>query len=337
MKKVDSIPVIDVGALDPGGEAELDDLAREFYRVYSTVGFSYIVNHGVSDELIQRVFAASARFHGLPIEEKLKVELDCNHRGYIPINTSTDVNSKLAEVNHPNQSASFMVMREDDPDAAVVKAGCYLAGRNQWPELLSFREEVMAYNNAMSALAQKLVRVVFRALGADTQVMNAFDTPTTWLRLLHYPSIGAQRDNSVEDLASEGVYGSAPHTDFGCLTLLAQDEVGGLQVQAPAKEGEAGDWIDVPRIPGSFVVNVGDMLHRWSNGLLRSTPHRVINVSGKARYSCPFFFDPSVATNIAPLDCCIEDGHEALFSSINFGEFLRSELEAGYDHHKEKN
>lgn len=337
MRNENAIPVINVGALESDSSAALDSLASEFYEVYSSAGFSYIVNHGVPDELVQRVFAASEKFHALSLEEKMKLELNSNHRGYIPINTSTDVNSNLAQVSHPNQSASFMVMREDSADAMPVREKHYLAGANQWPELPGFREEVMAYNNAMSALAQKLVRVVFRALGADTQVMNAFDIPTTWLRLLHYPSFGAQRDISVEDLASEGVYGSAPHTDFGFLTLLAQDEVGGLQVQAPAKEGEAGDWIDVPRIPGSFVVNVGDMLHRWSNGRLRSTPHRVINVSGKARYSCPFFFDPSVATDIAPLECCIEDGQEALFPSINFGEFLRSELEAGYDHHKEKN
>ena len=336
MQQEDSIPVIDVGALDSGGEAELDSLAREFYRVYSTAGFSYIVNHGVPDELTQRVFAASVRFHGLSIDEKLKVELNHNHRGYIPINTSTDINSTLAEVNHPNQSASFMVMREDAPGADQVNAGHYLAGANQWPELPGFRDDVMAYNEAMSELALKLTRVVFHALGAEPQVLEAFDSPTTWLRLLHYPSFGGDSQRSTEDLAADGVYGSAPHTDFGCLTLLAQDEVGGLQVQSPTNNGAALKWIDVPRIPGSFVVNVGDMLHRWSNGLLRSTPHRVINVSGKARYSCPFFFDPSVLTDVAPLPSCIGAEQKPLFPPINFGEFLRSELEAGYDHHKQK-
>ena len=324
------IPVIDVSALNSGDPQAIDNLAREFYRVYSTIGFSYIINHEVPDALVQRVFAASERFHALPIAEKLELELNRNHRGYIPINTSTDVNSTLAEVTHPNQSESFMVMREDTQDSEPVRAGHYLAGANQWPQMDGFREDVMGYNTAMSELALQLITVVFRSLDADAQVLEAFDPPTTWLRLLFYPSSQTDGQSSVEKLADKGVYGSAPHTDFGCLTLLAQDEIGGLQVQS-----STGDWIDVPRISGSFVVNVGDMLHRWSNGILRSTPHRVINVSGKARYSCPFFFDPNVKTDIAPLDSCIKAGQQALFPSINFGEFLRAELEAGYDHHKE--
>ena len=324
------IPVIDVSALHSGNTDAIDELAREFYRVYSTAGFGYIVNHAVPETLVQRVFAASARFHALPLAEKLKLELNEHHRGYIPINTSTDVNSTLADVVHPNQSESFMVMREDAADAEQVKAGHYLAGANQWPALDGFREDVMAYNDAMSELAHQLVTQAFRSLGAGSQVMEAFDPPTTWLRLLFYPPFRTDFDSSVDKLAQQGVYGSAPHTDFGCLTLLAQDDIGGLQVQSPQ-----GEWIDVPRIPGSFVVNVGDMLHRWSNGLLRSTPHRVINISGKARYSCPFFYDPNVMSEIAPLDCCINAGQMPRYQSVNFGEFLKSELVAGYDHHKE--
>jgi len=221
-------------------------------------------------------------------------------------------------------------MREDLPDAEQVKAGDYLAGANQWPELNGFREPVMLYNDAMADLAHKLVTVVFASLNAGAAVLEAFDSPTTWLRLLHYPSSQAVDSTAAESLAERGIYGSAPHTDFGCLTLLAQDDIGGLQVQSPH-----GGWIDVPRLPGSFVVNVGDMLHRWSNGLLRSTPHRVINTSGKARYSCPFFYDPNVRTDIAPIPACISAEQPSRFTSINFGEFLRSELEAGYDHHKE--
>jgi isopenicillin N synthase-like dioxygenase len=135
--------------------------------------------------------------------------------------------------------------------------------------------------------------------------------------LLHYPPQSPQ--------APEDLYGSAPHKDFGCLTLLAQDDVGGLQVQTPA-----GHWVDAPPMKDAFVVNVGDMLHRMSNGRLLSTPHRVINTSGRERYSVPFFFDPHVATDITPLP-----GTGApQFEPLNFGDFLRSELEAGYTAHK---
>jgi isopenicillin N synthase-like dioxygenase len=112
------------------------------------------------------------------------------------------------------------------------------------------------------------------------------------------------------------------------LTLLAQDNVGGLQVQTPA-----GHWVDVPPIEDALVVNVGDMLHRLSNGKLLSTPHRVINATGQERFSVPFFFDPHVSTEITPLP----GTGTARFQPINFGEFLRSELEASYDAHQAGN
>lgn len=319
------IPVLDVSAIHSSDAGSISRLATEFFRIYSSVGFSYIINHGVPDKLIERVFCAAQRFHALPVEKKMAVELNDLHRGFIPINTSTDVNSTLADISHPNQSESFMVMREDDQASPSVMHGDYLAGPNQWPELAGFRADVMAYKVAMTELAARLVTVVAGAIGAEQDFIGTFQPPTSWLRLLYYPP----GDRSVDRAATGGVYGSAPHTDFGCLTLLAQDDIGGLQVQSVE-----GDWIDVPRVPGSFVLNVGDMLHRWSNGLLRSTPHRVINVSARARYSCPFFYDPHVNTTIEPLPSCISDSHPAKFEPINFGEFLKAELEAGYSHHK---
>ena len=319
------IPVLDVSAMfgtDSGARAAL---AADFRAAYGQTGLAYIVNHGIDPALVEAVFAASARFHDLPRAEKMTIALDANHRGFIPINTSTDVNSKLAEVKRPNQSESFMMMREDGPDAPEVQSGDYLAGPNQWPELPGFRTDVTAYHDAMADLGRKLMQVALEAVGAaPTALDDAFARPTTWLRLLHYPPV--PRD------AAADLYGSAPHTDFGCLTILAQDDVGGLQVQTPA-----GEWVDAPKRPGSFVVNVGDMLHRWSNGLLKSTPHRVINRTGKERYSCPFFFDPNVATQIAPLPATVPDGQAPRFEPIHFGAFLRSELEAGYEAHKTAN
>ena len=322
MGEFDRIPVIDLAPLsDPAG-AGIDRLCADILAAYGTVGFGYLVNHGIEPALIDGVFDASARFHALPRAEKMKVELNAIHRGFIPINTSTDRNSKLAKVTKPNQSESFMVMREAGPDKAEVRAGAYLAGPNQWPEELpGFRAAVTAYDDTLSGLAGKLVRVIARALGADVaDFAAAFDPPTTWLRLLHYPP---QPPASPDDL-----FGSAPHTDFGCITLLAQDGVGRLKVMTPA-----GVWVDAPPLAGSFVMNVGDMLHRWSNGRLLSTPHRVINRSGRERYSCPFFYDPNVSAEIAPLPSCSGPGNPPRFAPQVFGEFLRAELEASYQKH----
>ena len=333
MTEFTNIPVIDVQTLSTGASGDVTELADAFLQAYGATGFGYIVNHDIDPALIDGVFAASARFHALPQDRKMAVELNHLHRGFIPINTSTDVNSRLADVKKPNQSESFMMMREDGPDSPDRIAGAYLAGPNQWPARISardpalgnFREAVTAYHDAMCGLGQKLMHVAALAIGAEpADLLHAFERPTTWLRLLHYPP---RPPASPDDL-----FGSAPHTDFGCLTILAQDDVGGLQVQTPA-----GAWIDAPVIPGSFIVNVGDMLHRWSNGILRSTPHRVINRSGRERYSCPFFFDPNVATDIAPLPSCITPDRPPAFEPINFGAFLKAELEAGYDKHKHPN
>ena len=184
------------------------------------------------------------QFHALSDAQKHAIALDKNHRGYIAIITSTDVNSDLAEVTKPNQSASFMMMREDK----FAQPDVYLSGPNQWPALHGFREVCEAYANAMTDLGRTLMALALDAIGVtDQAILKAFDTPTIWLRLLHYPPQSPQ--------AAEDLYGSAPHKDFGCLTLLAQDDVGGLQVQTPA-----GQWVDAPPRKDAFVVNVGDML-----------------------------------------------------------------------------
>jgi len=309
MTDFSDIPVIDLGA-----GADDARLARQFRDAYGTTGFGYITGHGIDPALIDAVFEASHQFHALPLADKMRNAVDRNHRGYIPINASTDVRSTLADVTKPNQSASFMMMRED----AVADPDVYLSGPNQWPDLPGFRETLNNYHDAMCRLGLRLMKIALRAAEVtDFSILSAFDPPTTWLRLLHYPP---RPDSSPADL-----YGSAPHTDFGALTLLVQDDVGGLQVRTPA-----GEWVNVPRLPGSFVVNVGDMLHRMSNGRLLSTPHRVINVSGRERYSCPFFFDPHVNTVIRPLP-----GTGApRFEPQKFADFLRAELGASYQAHK---
>lgn len=315
MTEFSDIPVLDLASLI--SDADTSNLAVEFAKVYSETGFSYVVNHGVDPSLRVAVFAAAKRFHALPEAEKKEISLNHLHRGYIAINTSTDVNSDLAEVTKPNQSSSFMMMRED----AEVDPNVYLSGPNQWPELIGFREACEVYVGAMTSLGYKLMRLALEAIGAkDHSILNAFQLPTIWLRLLHYPP---QSQKAPRDL-----FGSAPHKDFGCLTLLAQDEVGGLQVKTPS-----GVWVDAPPIENTFVVNVGDMLHRMSNEKLLSTPHRVINATGTERYSVPFFFDPHVTSEIVPLP----GTGKPKFEPLNFGAFLRSELEAGYNAHQHKN
>lgn len=288
-------------------------VGQEIVAAYADVGFAYIVEHGVDQDLLADVFAMSKAFHARPESEKRLIEVNSFHRGYIPFATSTDRTSTLGEATQPNASESFLMLREL-PDGHVDRVdGIYLAGPNQWPIAPSgFRDVLLAYQSVMENLARELIDAIDGALGCDGYITRWFAEPTTWLRLLHYPP---QAETAPED-----TYGSAPHTDFGAITLLATDDVGGLEVRSPQ-----GGWIEVPPLPGAFVMNVGDILAGWSDGRLRSTPHRVINRSGRERYSVPFFYDPSMRAPIS-----LGANHPPLFA-----DYVRGHLEGSYSHHQE--
>ena len=317
-----AVPVIDVGALAALDSTGYDQLCCDLGHAYSTIGFGYIRNHGISNELIAGMIDATKTFHALPIEVKMKIELNLNHRGFIPMNSATDVRSEIEVAQRPNQSESFIMMREADPQDPDVLAGVFLAGSNQWPaDMPGFFERAMKYHHVLSRLASQLLQALCRAIGADFLELKAhFDCPTTFLRLLHYPL--RQPDTPLD------YYGSAPHVDFGCITLLTQDQCG-LQVQ-----GAAGDWLHVPPVSNTFVMNVGTMLSRWSNGALRSTTHRVINESGRSRFSVAFFYDPHMNTEIAPLKSCISKDHPVCFEPVVYRDFVRDQLQATYIHHQ---
>ena len=159
--------------------------------------------------------------------------------------------------------------------------------------------------------------------GSPTDLDAHFERPTTFLRLLYYPP---QPPQSPDDL-----FGSAPHTDYGFITILAQDEVGGLQVR-----NTDGEWLDAPYMPGAFVMNTADILHRWSNGKLISTPHRVINRSGRARYSNPFFFDPNMHTLVSPLPTCVSADNPARYEPVVYGDYLMERLNKNHSQHEKR-
>ncbi len=305
------IPELNLTALRDPGRRAWRELAEQLFEVYSTTGFAYVTGHGVAQAHSIAIFQMSRAFHALPLDKKMEIVRDENHRGYIPMEASTDRVSELGAATKPNRSESFMAMRHDLPP----HEGEYLSGPNQWPDLFGFRRCVQMYAAAMGELGAGLTGLFEQALGAEQGALTQhFDPATTWLRMLHYPS--------SEPDAPEDEFGSAPHTDFGFITLLAQDAVGGLQVQSAD-----GDWLDVPYKPGAFVLNTGEMARRWSNGRLLATPHRVINRTGRERYSVPFFYDPHMNTQIAPLACCGEPQFEPLL----FADYVRAQIEGSYD------
>lgn len=311
--------MVDVGPLLTNGAPGERQAAAELRATFETYGFAYVANHAVPQALVDGVFAASHAFHALPLDAKLRIKMNEAHRGYMPFSTSTIVTSSVARVTKPNQSESFMMMHELAPDDPDLLAGKPLQGPNQWPdELPGFKPAVLAYNDALEALARRLMRAL--ALGFDLPAEwfdPHFRRPTTFLRLLHYPPLPAD--------AEADLYSSAPHTDYGFITILAQDQTGGLEVRA-----RDGGWIAAPPIPGAFVVNVADILMRWSNDILLSTPHRVRNVAGRDRYSAPFFFDPSMDCMVEALPGAVRAGESPRWPTVRYGDYLMERLDKNY-------
>jgi isopenicillin N synthase-like dioxygenase len=312
---LDTLPIIDMGGLgDPQQEAVI---ARQLDDAFSQIGFCYFRNIDVAASLVEDVFAQSRRFHTLPAEAKLALKMNDFHRGYMPPKTSLIATSTVARVTQPNDSESLMLMHEVAP--GDPRYGEPLQGDNQWPaDLPGFKERVQAYDTAMAAFCHKLLRPMALALGLDPEWMQPFFAkPTTFLRLLHYPP---QPPDAGED-----AFGSAPHTDYGVVTVLVQDSNGGLAVRR-----RDGTWLAAPPIPGTWVVNVGDMLSHWTNGRWQSTPHRVRNVSGRDRYSVPFFFDMDMDSTVTCVPTCCSEDNPPRYAPVRYGDYLMERLNKNY-------
>ncbi len=314
------LPIIDFG----GGLSDRSRdaaLARSIDDAFRGMGFCYFVNTGVPQALMDRIFAASKRFHALSVASKAAIAINGFHRGYMAPNTSLIETSSVAKVTRPNYSESFMLMHEVGEDEP--RYGSPLNGPNQWPaELPDFRVDVQAYDSALRAFCTQLLRVIALALDLPPDALDKyFKDPTTFLRLLHYPPQPPSADNES--------FGSAPHTDYGFLTILLQDMSGGLAVRRTD-----GTWLQATPIPGSYVVNVGDILSRWTNGRWQSTPHLVRNISGGDRYSCPYFFDPNMDAMISALPSCVSSSNPARHQPVRYGDYLLERLNRNYDYRK---
>jgi isopenicillin N synthase-like dioxygenase len=314
-----SVPVVDIAALAGPVTPAFRDTARSLRGVFETIGFAYIAGHGVDPAQVDDVFAASRAFHALPLEAKQRLKINAAHRGYMGMSTSTIVTSSVAKVTKPNQSESLMVMHEVAPDDPDLLAGKPLQGANQWPtELPDLKPRVLAYNAALEAVARRLTRALAVAFDLpETWFDPHFARPTTWLRLLHYPPL--------PDPLPPDLFSSAPHTDYGFLTVLAQDDTGGLEVR-----GRDGSWIPAPPIKGTFVVNVADILMQWTNGILVSTPHRVRNVAGRNRYSVPFFFDPGIDSVVECLPGILPAGEAPRWPATSWRDYVMERLDKNY-------
>ncbi len=302
----EEIPTIDISGYLAGKPGEARRIAQELRRVTETIGFFYLSGHGVEQSMFDRMFAEAERFFALPLAEKKKIPQD-GKTGYFEVKEQERVgNQYLVKKTKASFNESFIIGRErpaDDPDALAGKPYCKF---NTWPENLpGFRETLVEYQYRMIDVGQKMLPLWALSLDLpETFFDGMFDKPHANMRFVHYPP---------QDAIGNGQYGSIPHTDNCFMTLLAQANVPGLAVRMPS-----GHWRIADIIPGTILINTGNLMVRWTNGRYLSTKHRVINTSGKDRYTFPVFFGPDFDTLIECLPSCCGPDKPAQFEPMTY-------------------
>jgi isopenicillin N synthase-like dioxygenase len=314
----DTIPVIDFGPCFAGAPGALPRAAAEFRAALEDVGFLVMVNHGVPQALIERTFAEARRFHAQPFERKIALRMNEHNNGYMTMGRYAVWSSEVNANDKPDLNEAFFCKRERAADDPLRRSGRRFVGPNLWPDdLPGFRETVLAYTGAMDALTRRVLPVCAVALGLPPDALDAaFAESQFSFRLTHYPPVAAEPNQ----------FGIAPHTDANFLTFLAQTDVPGLQVRAPS-----GAWLDVPYLPGSYAVNAGDMMYRWTNGRFKSTPHRALPPVGQHRYAIPFFLGPHIDTVIECLPTCQGPGNPPRFPPITYEAYLTWWYDTNYN------
>lgn len=299
------LPLIDLSRADE------HSLARAIDAACRECGFFYVSGHGVDRTLVSRMFERSRALFALDPAQKARWHMSRSpvRRGYEGIGWQVLDPGKPADLKE-----SFYLGVERGPDDPLVRAGTPNHGPNQWPDdhlLPGFRGSAETYFRALDALARRLMALIALGLRLPATYFEAFlRDPMPILRLLHYPPQPAD--------ARPDQIGAGAHTDWGAITLLAQDDSGGLEV----RRGD-GSWMPVPPVDGSFVVNLGDLMARWTNDRYRSTLHRVINrVTHRDRYSIAYFFEIDYHAVVSALPGCFDATDPARYAPITAGEHI---------------
>lgn len=311
-----TIPVIDFSPFRTGTAVDRQRIGRAIEQACRQVGFMYLTHHGIPKVAIAETFAQAQHFFSLPLETKQAVAWSsaASNRGYVGIERE-----RLDAAQPGDLKEAFNIGREVPPDG-VSPLG---QGINQWPAgEESFRQTVSEFFTHCAETVAEIFRALAIALHLpETFLSDRHQSQNFTLRLLHYPPLTTT--------PKPGQSRAGAHTDYGTLTLLFQDGVGGLEVQTPE-----GNWVAAPAIPGAVLINIGDMTQRWSNDLLRSTRHRVGlpvgTAAGSDRYSIAYFCEPDPETEIACLPSCQSADNPPRYAPVKAGEYLLSRLQATY-------
>jgi isopenicillin N synthase-like dioxygenase len=313
------IPVIDIAPLFGGSEAQARQVASQVRAAAVDTGFFYVRGHQISRDLMDATYLAAKYFFELPSERKhaIAVRPGSAHRGYVPTAQTTQAGRRA------DLKESFNFAYPFTPEHPAMMSGYELIGLNQWPANEPvWRAVVERYYAAVFELGQHLLGAFALALGLPRDHFRSlYRHPLVRARLLHYPPQPPETDANQ--------FGAAEHTDYGTITILWQDAVGGLQVK-----NREGEWIEAPPIENTFVINIGDMLELWSNNLFASTPHRVINASGSERYSIAVFYDPDHDVRVECLPNCSSADNPPRYAPLVAGDYIVSRYNATYAYRK---
>ena len=306
------IPVVDIQPLRDGSDPK--GVAKLLHEASQKLGFIYIKGHGIPEEVIDSARAGAYEFFGQTESVKAAVKVTAKHRGWLG-----QGGAKMKDGAKADLKESFIWGHEDD-DRALMDHD--LRGENVWPaELPHMSQEAMSYFQHAHKVAHHLMRGFALGLDLDEDFfLKTASRPLSRASYVYYPAQPA-------DLGASQ-FGVGPHTDFGVLTVLCQDSVGGLQV-----EDASGDWIQAPPIEGTLIVNVADLLSRWTDGAYKSTPHRVVNSSGKKRLSIVLAFDPNPETVIDAKDV-FGNQHVSQETATTCGEYLTWRFEKAFAYRK---
>lgn len=312
------IPVIDFEPFIRGNVAAQHAVSRQIDQACHEIGFMYLKNLGFHPLLLPQMFNQTQQFFDLPLEVKNQVAWsnDFSNRGYVGVERE-----RLDQDKPGDLKEAFNIGKEVNPEDILQQNESLIL--NQWPKGQdTFRSVVLEFYQACADAAQKVCQAFAIALQTPASFFADKHSEQNYtLRLLHYPPI-EQTPKPEQVRAGE-------HSDYGSFTLLFQDEIGGLEVRT-AK----GEWIAAPYIPGTVVVNTGDLMQRWTNHKFCSTKHRVRVPTDdrvkRSRYSIAFFCHPNHDAEITCLESCQEPDRPPLYPSISAGDYLLSRLQATY-------
>ena len=316
-----AIPVIDFGPAFRGDPRGLEAVSAQVRRASEGVGFFYLAGHGVPQAAIDDAFQASREFHAMSPEEKNRLKIDENNIGYLGVNQSIQGASSVYKATRPNYNESFFITHDRGPDHPDVVAGKPLRGMNQWPEgHHRMRAAMVRYLETLDGVGDRMLPVLARSLEMPADFFAPFfaNEAHVTLRFLHYPP---------QEVDDDEQFGQGPHTDNSFITILAREDVPGLAVRLPN-----GEWLAPPVIPGTFLVNLGNMMKRWSNDRFHSTPHGVLNDSGKDRYSIAFFYSPNVDSVIECVPTCMSADNPPRYPRAVYRDLVLEFYNANYFH-----